>query len=400
MKINVGRINSVKTHIPFNLHAAFFCKDRVKKKPVEDNIGEILMGDRIYPTDYQVFLMNDSYCSVLCEFNFDLYHASFIQFLIENNYRATYYLDGLPAVYVNLDDGTVDYDGIPLGKKVGDEFIIYNHLTFHIELQKEESALGKLIGDSLSSTGENLGFLSNDNDYNVKSLDDLKKMKFSVRKFQITPFSIKHRDLGNGLIETNCYKRKDEKENKTENSEISESKSELNENINNQTKQEHPNNTTNYNNTNNEKSSKTVKNELTIEKQIEFQIYNKQYKNTTNLIDAENYFPKINSNQSIEKFKESVLFNYLNKQHNSLNYTEKSYFTYDIKFSVSKKEAKLVSRWDYYLKQDTNKESIHWIGLILSSAMILVFSIILFIIFYKLIKKDIDYIQLVRMFFY
>ena len=386
MKINVGRINSVKTHIPFNLHSAFFCKDKVKKKPVEDNIGEILMGDKIYPTDYQLFLMNDSYCNLLCEFNFDLYHASFIQFLIDNNYKATYYLDGLPAVYINLDEHTVEYDGIPLGKKVGDEYIIYNHLTFHIELQKEESSFSKLLGDTFSSSNSSLGFLTTEVDYNVKNLDEYKKIKFSVRKFQITPFSIKHKEVGENLIETNCYKRKGNEKNINENSNTNLTLTE-NDNISNST----TNNSTGKNETFTQDNRADV--------DIEFQIYNKQYKNSTNLIDSENYFPKINSNESIEKFKESIIYNFLHNTHNSLNYTEKSFFTYDIKFSVSKKEAKLVSRWDYYLKQETNKESIHWIGLILSSVLIVIFSIILFVIFYKLIKKDIDYIQLVSIFY-
>ena len=339
VKITAGRITSTKTQIPFNLHSALNCKgDQGKKTPIETNIGEILMGDRIYETNYKVKILDDKYCQTLCSFEYDNYHENYLKFLIENNYLASYYLDGLPASYINLSESKILYNGIPLGYKISDsQYILYNHYSFHIELQREDNFLDK----SLNKLWNKDEFMINDA-YNVDSNEDnLENAKFSIRKFQVTPFSIDHNEN-----EAKCFS-----------------------------------NSTNY---------EEIKSTLT---QENIRLNYSLYFNQTQSLDNQTNFPEINSNKNLDFFKDSILLNYFNKKY-TINSNKKTLLTYDIKFTISKKQTKYVSRWDHYLKQDETSNDIHWWSMINSIIAILISSLTVMTIFYRVIRKDIDYISL------
>lgn len=367
------------------------CKNSPKKrKPIEDNIGEILMGDRIYSTDYQINVLQDEYCNVLCEFNYDYYQETFLKFLIDNNYNSTYYLDGLPASFINFESNQVEYQGIPLGKKLNNgQYILYNHLTFHIELQIEEDFSFEKTYDSLKTTGNsflidaglisdnstsrNIDYKDNNDDSSNKEIS-FSQSKFTIRKFQVTPFSIQHTNE-NFFLKTKCLKKENMLEELRE--EYMKQHKELNINY------------TNYNYQYDDEEEVKINNNTTNNKIPRYP-------------KIEIPYPSINSKENIQFFRDSLIHNYLQKPNyiNSVQNSNSTYLTYDIKFTISRKSAKFVSRWDHYLKFNKSKDSIHWWSLINSALAISITSFIVMLIFYRVIRKDIDYAKLVSVSYY
>jgi hypothetical protein len=116
-------------------------------------LGQILTGDTTYTTKYDLQMnINGTFCQTVCKKKFDNERDfKFYKWAIEQEYKATWYADGLPGglnlVYLKGDEKmqneVLHESGIPLGDKVyvNDEtrLKIYNHLTFIISVHKHHS---------------------------------------------------------------------------------------------------------------------------------------------------------------------------------------------------------------------------------------------------------------------
>jgi hypothetical protein len=67
-----------------------FCTPRVLKKESE-NLGEILAGDRIESSDYELLFGKDEFCKVLCKKDYGRKHARKLSKRIEQDYQAHWY---------------------------------------------------------------------------------------------------------------------------------------------------------------------------------------------------------------------------------------------------------------------------------------------------------------------
>jgi hypothetical protein len=68
-------------------------------------------------------------------------------------------------------------------------------------------------------------------------------------------------------------------------------------------------------------------------------------------------------------------------------------YTYDVVFHESK--LKWTSRWDHLL-ESSKDDNIHWVSFINSTLVILIFAALLGHIFFRALKRDIDYINSVN----
>eukprot|EP00755_Sulcionema_specki_P027650 Sspe_Gene.88223::Locus_60284_Transcript_1_1_Confidence_1.000_Length_623::g.88223::m.88223/K17086/TM9SF2_4; transmembrane 9 superfamily member 2/4 len=65
MLVNV--MTAVSTHLPFDYYSLPHCKPRKPAPNEKENLGEILLGDRIKPAPYEDIQMNvDFKCKVVC----------------------------------------------------------------------------------------------------------------------------------------------------------------------------------------------------------------------------------------------------------------------------------------------------------------------------------------------
>ena len=160
LNILAGSLSSFRAIIPFEYTKLNICHSE-KIIETEDTLGEILTGESFYTTGYQAKTNVDKYCQILCYNTFSETQVKVIKKLIRRRYFTNWMVDKLPAGIILYDKEqkttTLKYfRGIPLGYYKDKDFYIYNHLQFHILLNK-----------------------INDN-------------KFNVVGFNILPLSIKH----------------------------------------------------------------------------------------------------------------------------------------------------------------------------------------------------------------
>ena len=88
-----------------------------------------------------------------------------------------------------------------------------------------------------------------------------------------------------------------------------------------------------------------------------------------------------------KKYDEDFNFKSIVKEHEVLNSDDNQtiLYTYDIVFEYS--NITLASRWDHYKSSDTK---IHWTGIIISTLILIILTIIIAFLLTKIIKKDID----------
>jgi hypothetical protein len=89
---------------------------------------------------------------------------------------------------------------------------------------------------------------------------------------------------------------------------------------------------------------------------------------------------------NIMNYKRKELFQYLAAG-------EEIIYTYDVIYKLEDK-IKWSTRWDHYLHSENSK--IHWVSLLNSNIIVLVFTLLIAHIFCRALKKDIDYINSVN----
>ena len=125
-------MSSVNTHLPFDYYSLPFCKPIKHTKGERENLGEILMGDRIKASPYEDIVVEDSFkCKVVCTKQLTRSSIGRFEMLVTEEYVMSLLLDGLPVAVRNLDQNSFSI-GIPLGSRDSKQITINNHLHFTI----------------------------------------------------------------------------------------------------------------------------------------------------------------------------------------------------------------------------------------------------------------------------
>jgi len=168
----VNKIWSSKTQLPYNYYSLPFCKpDTVETE--KENIGQILIGDRIQNSDYQLYAGKETHCQYLCDRKYNSEAISAFMEKIDNDYTVNWILDGLPAavrMYDNDNPSEIHYEkGFPLGftgNPTPDEkrYFLFNHIQFIIQYHAEEK---------VEDNGD-------------------KKQVYRIVGFEVEPWTVKH----------------------------------------------------------------------------------------------------------------------------------------------------------------------------------------------------------------
>ncbi|KAF9208678.1 hypothetical protein BGZ49_007960 [Haplosporangium sp. Z 27] len=149
----VNKIFSEKSPLPYAYADLPFLCDKPKdaKKPWL-NLGEVLRGDRISTSDYELVVGKDIDCKILCRKSVTAEDAALARDFIANDYNVEWIVDNLPgATRYNLGDGQAKKQwryraGFPLGKVKWSKSNIHNHVTIRILYQSQpQPSDGKLI---------------------------------------------------------------------------------------------------------------------------------------------------------------------------------------------------------------------------------------------------------------
>jgi len=179
--IKVVKLDSVKTQLPYDYYSLPFCHPDVITEAAE-NLGEILSGDQIETSAYEVSMKIPINCNILCKRKYSIADLKHFEEKIKEQYRVNWIVDNIPAAtrYYEQsfdDDGGASYvpvfyeKGFPLGfvggldrlgSEVGEAYI-HNHVQLKIAYHEDKSSFSG----------------------------------YRVVGFEVDPFSVKHKIVGN-----------------------------------------------------------------------------------------------------------------------------------------------------------------------------------------------------------
>ncbi|GBG72242.1 hypothetical protein CBR_g11172 [Chara braunii] len=136
--VKVNKLSSTKTQLPYEYYSVPFCKPDAIKNSAE-NLGEILVGDRIENSKYLFSVGDEQHCVVVCRIaSLNKKQVKAFRGKIEDDYRVNMILDNLPVAMVRKskkDGDERSYErGFPVGThtKDDDRYILVNHLEFTV----------------------------------------------------------------------------------------------------------------------------------------------------------------------------------------------------------------------------------------------------------------------------
>ncbi|PWA91874.1 Nonaspanin (TM9SF) [Artemisia annua] len=180
--VKVNSLTSIDTEIPYGYYTLPFCKPLEGIKDSAENIGELLMGDRIENSPYRFKMFKNESEIVLCKpsaLSSDEFKT--LRERIDEMYQVNLNLDNLPAIRYTYTDGYfLGWTGYPVGIKVGDIYYVFNHLKFTVLVHRYEH--DNVVG--LIGTGDGVELITRSNDTNSEG--------YMVVGFEVQPCSVNH----------------------------------------------------------------------------------------------------------------------------------------------------------------------------------------------------------------
>ena len=185
LKIGIGQIKSVLTHLPFRPDYTGFFNLR-GNKIINDNLGEIISGSKITESNFIVKINKNEYCKILSTVSLNEKKIDRAKWLINHDYFNMFYLDKLPSArgffdLISKESYTIYQGGIPIGfsekqnNNEKEEYNVYNHFTFkvllHEVISNTEKKKYEIVGfttypSSILQDENNLGCIKYDNNDN------------------------------------------------------------------------------------------------------------------------------------------------------------------------------------------------------------------------------------------
>ena len=154
----MNKLTSTKTQLPYEYYSLPFCQpDNVEN--VAENLGEVLRGDRIMNSHYELKMRVEETCKILCRKELSAAEMKEFSVRIEQDYRVHWVMDNLPSATKYVDETVPSkpvtiYDlGFPLGFKGSADIpgtkegvgYLNNHLLITIKYHTDESFEGARI---------------------------------------------------------------------------------------------------------------------------------------------------------------------------------------------------------------------------------------------------------------
>ncbi|KAL8158736.1 hypothetical protein V2J09_000273 [Rumex salicifolius] len=149
LAVKVNSLTSIDTEIPYGYYSLPFCKPTEGVKDSAENLGEILMGDRIENSPYRFKMFTNESDVFLCQTSaFSADEFKLLKERIDEMYQVNLLLDNLPALrFTSKDAYVLRWTGYPIGVKVQDQYYVFNHLKFKVFVHvHEETNVASVMG--------------------------------------------------------------------------------------------------------------------------------------------------------------------------------------------------------------------------------------------------------------
>ncbi|KAI9297566.1 hypothetical protein K502DRAFT_323171 [Neoconidiobolus thromboides FSU 785] len=126
-----------------------FCEPKVKELKSE-NLGSVLFGDRLYSSPYEINMLRNSTCKLLCEKEIPAIDGEFINEKIKEHYAHDWLIDGLPVSHDTTKDSNSNslYSiGFTIGEANNNDIpIFYNHFDIIIQYHTTDYENYRVVG--------------------------------------------------------------------------------------------------------------------------------------------------------------------------------------------------------------------------------------------------------------
>lgn len=137
VELKVNKLTSVKTQLPYGYYVLPYCRPTEIQDSVE-NLGEILVGDMIENSPYEIKMLKNETCKVLCTTPLTKAQKDHFKSMINDEYLVNWIVDNLPSAtrYIRRgsEGGTSTYmNGFPVGIERGGRYYIHNHVKLNLK---------------------------------------------------------------------------------------------------------------------------------------------------------------------------------------------------------------------------------------------------------------------------
>lgn len=136
----VNKVTSNHSPLPYSyFQLPFVCQPSKGMSSVTLNLGEVLSGDRIWESDYNLIMNNETTCADLCTKKVDMAGLKRADELIRNQYTVEWIVDNLPGAtaFISVVNKKRYYAaGFPLGGISDDKAFINNHVIILVRYRQ------------------------------------------------------------------------------------------------------------------------------------------------------------------------------------------------------------------------------------------------------------------------
>ncbi|MCO5552920.1 hypothetical protein L7F22_006439 [Adiantum nelumboides] len=196
LTVMVNSLTSIETELPFGYYSLPYCKPQGGEEHVPENLGELLMGDRIENSPYKFRVdVNESSVFLCTTTKLNADTVKILKQRINDLYQVNIMLDNLPAIsYIKAGDRMLPWTGFPVGFAGDKQHCIFNHLKFTVYIHEYQDT-GTVIG-----TGDGLDAIVTGG----KSNSSLSA--YQVVGFEVNPCSVRHTDK-DAISKLNMYEK-------------------------------------------------------------------------------------------------------------------------------------------------------------------------------------------------
>lgn len=122
--LKVNKLSSIHTQLPYDYYSLKFCRPASGVKSYSENLGEFLSGDRIENSAYEIYMLQDDFCHVLCQDELAQKDVNDFKNAVKRQYHHNWIVDNLPAASIldSQETVTTQYIGFPVGYQDGVAF--------------------------------------------------------------------------------------------------------------------------------------------------------------------------------------------------------------------------------------------------------------------------------------
>merc|ERR1719171_1683644 len=137
--LKVNKLTSVKTQLPYRYYFLPFCQPKDLHVSAE-NLGEILTGDSIENSLYDIRMNVNNTCAFLCSIKMSEDDKTRFKHMIDDEYQVNWLVDNLPAAtryHSAGEEGFTYMNGFPIGLKQAGKYFVHNHARIGLQYHQD-----------------------------------------------------------------------------------------------------------------------------------------------------------------------------------------------------------------------------------------------------------------------